>query len=61
MQAGAGIVADSEPDKRVRETRDKAAALLRAVELAHEQFGEERAPDLDPRRASRSSRRLGSS
>jgi anthranilate synthase component 1 len=40
VQAGAGIVADSEPAKEQAETRNKAAALLRAIDLAHEQFGD---------------------
>ncbi len=40
MQAGAGIVADSEPAREYEETRAKAAALLRAVELAHEEFAQ---------------------
>ena len=39
VQAGAGIVADSDPAREYEETENKAAALLRAVELAHEQFG----------------------
>jgi anthranilate synthase component 1 len=39
VQAGAGIVADSEPACEFEETENKAAALLRAVELTHEQFG----------------------
>jgi len=34
IQAGAGIVADSEPAAEEAETRAKARALLRAVELA---------------------------
>jgi anthranilate synthase component 1 len=34
VQAGAGIVADSEPEAEYRETVDKARALLRAAELA---------------------------
>jgi len=34
VQAGAGIVADSEPEAEYRETVSKAQALLRAVELA---------------------------
>ena len=38
LQAGAGIVADSDPAKEYEETRAKAAALLRAIELAHEEF-----------------------
>ena len=40
VQAGAGIVADSVPAKEYAETRDKAAALLRAIDLAHQQFGD---------------------
>ncbi|MBM3465814.1 MAG: anthranilate synthase component I [Armatimonadetes bacterium] len=34
MQVGAGIVADSDPDREYRETLDKVAALRRAVEMA---------------------------
>jgi anthranilate synthase component 1 len=34
VQAGAGVVADSDPDAEDRESRTKAAAVLRAVELA---------------------------
>jgi anthranilate synthase component I len=40
VQAGAGIVADSVPAKEYAETKSKAAALLRAIDLAHEQFGD---------------------
>ena len=40
VQAGAGIVADSVPAMEYAETRNKAAALLRAIDLAHEQFGD---------------------
>ncbi len=40
VQAGAGIVADSVPAKEYAETKNKAAALLRAIDLAHEQFGD---------------------
>jgi anthranilate synthase component 1 len=36
LQAGAGIVADSNPSAEYEETRDKARALVRALELAHE-------------------------
>ena len=35
IQAGAGIVADSNPAAEYEETRDKARALMRAIELAH--------------------------
>jgi anthranilate synthase component I len=34
VQAGAGIVADSQPDAEDRESRTKAAAVLRAIEIA---------------------------
>ena len=34
IQAGAGIVNDSQPDREYEETRNKARALFRAVELA---------------------------
>ena len=34
MQAGAGIVADSDPDYEVRETEAKAEAVMKAIELA---------------------------
>jgi anthranilate synthase component 1 len=34
IQAGAGIVADSKPEKEHQETMNKAKALLRAIELA---------------------------
>ncbi len=40
VQAGAGIVADSVPAREYEETRQKAAALLRAVDLAHDEFWE---------------------
>jgi len=33
VRAGAGIVADSEPESELRETVNKAAAIARAVEL----------------------------
>ncbi len=36
VQAGAGIVADSQPDEEYQETRHKAAALLKAINLAEE-------------------------
>ncbi len=38
LQAGGGIVADSDPDAEHRETVNKAAALARAVELAEMMF-----------------------
>ncbi|WP_089322795.1 anthranilate synthase component I [Desulfurobacterium atlanticum] len=34
VQAGAGIVADSDPDLEVKETKNKARAIFRAVEFA---------------------------
>jgi anthranilate synthase component 1 len=36
VQAGAGIVADSNPSAEFQETQDKAKALIRALELAEE-------------------------
>ena len=38
VQAGAGIVADSNPAAEYEETRDKAKALLRAIEMAHSEL-----------------------
>ncbi len=38
LQAGAGIVADSVPEKEFQETRDKLAALKKAIETAEEGF-----------------------
>ena len=38
VQAGAGIVADSDPAAEYRETVSKAAGLLRALEVAEEQL-----------------------
>ncbi|HWY87605.1 MAG TPA: chorismate-binding protein, partial [Gemmataceae bacterium] len=40
LQAGAGIVADSEPAKEREETLSKAMGLLRALEIAENQLGE---------------------
>ena len=39
LQAGAGIVADSQPDTEHQETLNKAAALAKAVDLAERAFG----------------------
>jgi anthranilate synthase component 1 len=36
VQAGAGIVADSVPEREYDETVHKAQALLRAIEIAEE-------------------------
>ena len=36
VQAGAGLVADSVPEKEYQETVNKARALVVAVEIAHE-------------------------
>jgi anthranilate synthase component 1 len=38
VQAGAGIVADSDPATEYDETRNKAQALLRALELAQQEL-----------------------
>jgi len=40
IQAGAGIVADSVPDREYEETINKAKALLRAIEIAEAGLGE---------------------
>jgi anthranilate synthase component 1 len=34
IQAGAGIVADSDPDKEFEETQNKAGALIEALSVA---------------------------
>jgi anthranilate synthase component 1 len=34
VQAGAGIVADSDPEKEYEETLNKAAALMKAIDIA---------------------------
>ena len=53
IQAGAGIVADSVPEKEYAEAESKAAALFRAVDLAREWFpGSARASRLASRGAS---------
>jgi anthranilate synthase component 1 len=38
IQAGAGIVADSDPQKEYEETVNKSMGLRRAVELADKRF-----------------------
>ena len=43
VQAGAGIVADSDPDSEYQECLNKAKALLRAIELAEKAFAAGRA------------------
>lgn len=40
LQAGAGIVADSNPDDEQKECENKAAALSRAIDLAESTFVE---------------------
>jgi anthranilate synthase component 1 len=54
IQAGAGIVADSVPEKEYAEAEAKAAALFRAIDLAREWFA---APGPDARAAQREVRR----
>jgi len=39
VQVGAGVVADSVPASEYEETMNKAKALLKAVEIAQDQFG----------------------
>jgi anthranilate synthase component 1 len=36
VQVGAGIVADSEPEKEYEETLNKAQAIFRAIQMAEE-------------------------
>jgi anthranilate synthase component 1 len=38
VQAGAGIVADSDPETEYQETMNKARALAQAVEMAERDF-----------------------
>jgi anthranilate synthase component 1 len=40
VQAGGGVVADSDPATEYQETINKAKALLRAIEIAEAGFGE---------------------
>jgi len=47
IQAGAGIVADSEPEREYQETLNKAAAMLRAVEMAEGGLDVDRGPTTD--------------
>jgi anthranilate synthase component 1 len=42
VQVGAGIVADSVPEREYEETLNKGKALLRAIEIAHARSGVER-------------------
>ena len=46
IQAGAGIVADSDPDKEYEETLNKAAGMMKAVRLAARGF--ELSEDINP-------------
>jgi len=39
VQVGAGIVADSVPEREYEETMNKGKAMLRAIEMAHEENG----------------------
>ena len=41
IQAGAGIVFDSDPEKEYEETLNKAAAVFKAVKLAHDNLNME--------------------
>ncbi len=36
VQAGAGIVAESQPEREYQETRNKAAGMLKAIHLAEQ-------------------------
>ena len=39
VQAGAGLVADSDPEAEYQETVNKAMSLMRAIEVAETQLG----------------------
>jgi anthranilate synthase component I len=54
LQAGAGVVADSVPELEWQETRNKASALLAAVQLAEQMFStpEQRRSTTEQRRSS---------
>ena len=39
VQAGAGIVADSNPTSEYEETLNKAKGLLRAIQMTHDRLG----------------------
>jgi anthranilate synthase component 1 len=39
IQAGGGVVADSVPEREYQETVNKARALVKALEIAHEKGG----------------------
>jgi anthranilate synthase component 1 len=43
-RAGAGIVADSQPERELEETRAKALGLLRALEICAQQSAVDGAP-----------------
>lgn len=49
IQAGAGVVADSNPDDEQRECENKAAALARAIDLAESSFLETPEVTIPPR------------
>jgi anthranilate synthase component 1 len=36
VQAGAGVVADSKPEREFEETLEKAGAMFKAIEMAEE-------------------------
>ena len=41
VQAGAGIVADSQPEMEWEETQNKAKAIVRAVQMANKELSVE--------------------
>lgn len=51
VQAGAGVVADSDPESEALECANKAGAVLRAVALAQGMTADKQAPKQAPRRA----------
>ena len=42
VQAGAGIVSDSDPATEYEETVNKARGLLKAIEIAQDRLGQDR-------------------
>jgi len=48
VQAGAGVVADSDPDDEELETRNKAKALLVAIPAAERMTAQRRSGASDP-------------
>ncbi|OAY66988.1 Anthranilate synthase alpha subunit 2, chloroplastic [Ananas comosus] len=61
LQAGAGIVADSNPDDEQRECENKAAALARAIDLAESAFGHKEAAPFWVRKEEKKTKKIDNS